>query len=102
MPVPSAATSLVRLNRLLHLELLDPIRVNDSRAVVGLASCAILALGQEGTDLVPFVGDVKMAARPRQGTARPVFLEPPAACVNEVPLSDPASLFDSANFDLQE
>src|SRR5262245_58738600 len=67
--------------RLLGLQLLDPIRVNKSRAVIGLARRTILALGQEGTNLVPCFGDVKMTARSRYETARPVFLEPPAARV---------------------
>src|SRR5262249_18775145 len=87
---------------LFGLQLVDPIREDDCRTVVGLASWAILALGQEGTNLVAFFGDVKMAARPRHLAASPVLLEPPASGVDEVALSDPTSFFDPANFDFHQ
>src|SRR5262249_54413324 len=87
---------------LLGLQPLNPIRVDERRAVIGLARRAIFALGQKGTNPLSSFGDAKMTARSRYETGRPVFLEPPAARVDEVPLFDPSSFFDSVNFDFQE
>src|SRR5262249_40993584 len=92
----------VRRTGLLRLQLFDSIRVNDRRAAIGLAGRTILAPGQEGTNRFPFLGDVEMTARSGYDTARSVFLEPPAACVDDVSLRDPASFFDVLNFDFQE